>query len=42
MMWETLWQFLPLIALAASATVWMVRDLARSTSPRMAQRPKTR
>jgi hypothetical protein len=39
MMWDTLWQFLPLIALATSATVWMVRDVARSTStPRQ---PKT-
>ncbi|PRY39545.1 hypothetical protein [Umezawaea tangerina] len=36
-MWDTLWQYLPLIVLAMSATVWMLRDLARSTT-----RPTTR
>ncbi len=42
MMWDTLWQFLPLIALAMSATIWMVRDLALSPSPRKAHRPTGR
>jgi len=37
MLWDTFWQFLPLIVLAMSATVWMVRDLVRSTTPRRAK-----
>ncbi|WNV87005.1 hypothetical protein [Umezawaea sp. Da 62-37] len=42
MLWDTLWQFLPLIVLAICGAVWVVRDLARSTSMRTPQRPNTR
>ncbi|MCS7483496.1 hypothetical protein ACFFQW_48020 [Umezawaea endophytica] len=39
MLWDTLWQYMPLVVLALSATTWMVRDLVQST--RTARRSKT-
>ena len=41
MLWDTLWQLMPLVLFAMSATVWMVRDLAHSTSSKTTRRSKT-
>ncbi|HWO66405.1 MAG TPA: hypothetical protein VNO31_40870 [Umezawaea sp.] len=41
MLWDTLWQLMPLVVLAMSATIWMVRDLVHSTTARTARRSKT-
>jgi hypothetical protein len=42
MLWDTFWQFLPLIVLAVSAAAWMVRDVVRSATPGTSHRVKSR
>jgi hypothetical protein len=41
MLWDTLWQLMPLVVLAVSATAWMVRDLVDSVTTRTPRRSKT-